>query len=76
MEKGNPSHGTVTDTDGNFSLHNTPENAILQITYVGMKPQEIAIKGRTTIHVAMEPDSELLEELVVIGYGTMKKKNW
>ncbi|WP_286832902.1 TonB-dependent receptor [Proteiniphilum sp. UBA5280] len=74
VEKGNPSHGTVTDTDGNFSLPNTPENAILQITYVGMKPQEIAIKGRTTIHVAMETDSELLEELVVIGYGTMKKK--
>ncbi|MEA5045557.1 MAG: TonB-dependent receptor plug domain-containing protein, partial [Petrimonas sp.] len=74
VEKGNPSHGTVTDTDGNFTLPNTPENATLQITYVGMKPQEVAIRGRTTINVSMEPDVELLEELVVIGYGTMKKK--
>lgn len=74
VEKGNPSHGTVTDIDGNFTLSNTPENAILQITYVGMKPQEVAIRGRTTINVVMEPDVEQLEELVVIGYGTMKKK--
>ncbi|WP_298649220.1 TonB-dependent receptor [uncultured Proteiniphilum sp.] len=74
VEKGNPSHGTITDIDGNFTLSDLPENAILQITYVGMKPQEVAIKGRTTINVAMEPDAELLDELVVIGYGTMKKK--
>lgn len=74
VEKGNPSHGTITDIDGNFTLPNTPENAILQITYVGMKPQEVAINGRTTINIVMESDIELLDELVVIGYGTMKKK--
>jgi|AGTN01.1.fsa_nt_gi TonB-linked outer membrane protein, SusC/RagA family/TonB-dependent outer membrane receptor, SusC/RagA subfamily, signature region len=74
VEKGNPSHGTITDMDGNFILTNTPENAILQLTYVGMKPQEIPLNGRTTIHIVMESDVELLDELVVIGYGTMKKK--
>jgi TonB-linked SusC/RagA family outer membrane protein len=74
VEKGNPAHGTITDTDGNFILTNIPENATLQFTYVGMKPQEISLSGRTTIHIVMESDVELLDELVVVGYGTMKKK--
>ncbi|MDD3972874.1 MAG: carboxypeptidase-like regulatory domain-containing protein, partial [Clostridia bacterium] len=70
VEKGNPSHGTVTDADGNFSLSNVQKNATLLITYVGMKPQEVSTNGRSTINVIMEPDVELLEEIVVVGYGT------
>lgn len=75
VEKGNPSHGTVTDADGNFSLSNVQKNATLLITYVGMKPQEVSTNGRSTINVIMEPDVELLEEIVVVGYGTQKKRD-
>jgi TonB-linked SusC/RagA family outer membrane protein len=75
MEKGNPSHGTITDIDGNFILTNTPENATLQFTYVGMKPQEIPLSGRTTINIVMETDVELLDELVVVGYTTTSKRS-
>jgi TonB-linked SusC/RagA family outer membrane protein len=71
--QGDATKGTVTDIDGNFILSNLPENAVLQITYVGMKPQEISTAGRSTIDVIMEADMELLEELVVVGYGVQKK---
>lgn len=73
VEKDNPSHGTITDVDGKYTLTNMSENATLQFTYVGMKPQEVAINGRTTINIIMESDVELLDELVVVGYGTQKK---
>lgn len=75
VEKDNPSHGTVTDIDGNFTLTNTFENTTLQFTYVGMKTQEVAIKGRTIINITMESDVESLDELVVVGYGTQRKGN-
>lgn len=74
VEKNNPSRGTISDIDGRFTLTNVPENAILQFTYVGMKAQEIALNGRTSINVTMEADSELLDELVVVGYGSQSKK--
>ncbi|SEA30921.1 TonB-linked outer membrane protein, SusC/RagA family [Porphyromonadaceae bacterium KH3R12] len=73
--KDNPSQGTVTDIDGNFILSNLSENAVLQITYVGMKAQEVNTSGRSTINVIMEADIELLDEVVVVGYGTMKKSD-
>ncbi|SCM55160.1 TonB-dependent receptor SusC [Petrimonas mucosa] len=73
--KNNPSQGTVTDFDGKFYLSNIQEDAVLQITYVGMKPQEVAVSGRSTIDVVMEADVELLEEIVVVGYGTQKKRD-
>ena len=75
VEKGQPSHGTITDMDGNFSLPNTPENATLQFSYVGMKLQEIMLNGRKSISVIMFSDTELLEEVVVVGYGSMKKRD-
>lgn len=73
--KGSPSQGTVTDADGNFTLTNLPDDAVLQLTYVGMKPQEISTAGRSTIDIIMESDTELLDEVVVVGYGTQKKIN-
>ena len=75
VEKDNPSHGTVTDVDGNFSLPNTSENSILQISYVGMKSQEVALAGRTFLNLVLESDTELLDEVVVVGYGVQKKVN-
>jgi len=71
--KDNPSQGTVTDIDGNFILSNLPENAVLQITYVGMKPKEANTAGRSTINVVLDTDVELLDEVVVVGYGTQRK---
>ncbi len=64
--------GTVTDFDGHFTIP-APADGVLEISYIGYRTQEIAINNRTTINVVMEEDSEMLEELVVIGYGTVKK---
>lgn len=75
VEQENSSHGTVTDVDGNYQLSNVPPNATLLFTYVGMKAQGIAVNGRTTINVVMESDTELLDELVVVGYGTQRKQD-
>lgn len=74
VEKGNAGNGTITDIDGNFSL-NVPANATLVFSYVGMKSQEIALKGKTKVDIVMEDDAQALEEVVVIGYGTVQKKD-
>lgn len=65
--------GTVTDLNGSFILENVPENAILQFSYVGMEPQEVPVAGKTLINVTMKEAAELLEEVLVVGYGTQKK---
>lgn len=69
------STGTVTDVNGNFILLNVPSNAILEVSYVGMRTQTISVNGRTTISIVLEEDTETLEELVVIGYGSVKKSS-
>lgn len=70
---GNPSQGTVTDIDGMYTLPNVPANASLQFSYVGMTSKVVSVNGRTTINVVLTPDSELLEEVVVTGYGGVQK---
>lgn len=65
--------GAATDIDGNYSL-TADAKATLRFTYVGYKTIDVAVKGRTSINVTMEENSELLEEVVVVGYGTMDKK--
>ncbi|KAF5072403.1 TonB-dependent receptor SusC [anaerobic digester metagenome] len=72
--KDNPSQGTVTDIDGNFILSNLPENTVLQITYVGMKPQDISVGNQTTLNITMEEDAIGLQEVVAIGYGSQKRE--
>lgn len=74
VEKGNTANGTITDVDGNFSLE-VPENAVLQISYVGYIVQEIATKGKSKIDIVLQEDTKTLEEVVVVGYGTQKKVN-
>lgn len=74
MVENNANIGTVTDIEGNYRLNNVPSNASLQFSYVGMVTQIIPVKGRTDIDVVMASDAELLDELVVVGYGTMQKK--
>lgn len=67
--------GTITDLDGFFILSNVPGDATLDISYVGMKTQRIPVNGRTAIDVVMEEEPEMLEEVVVVGYGTQKKSD-
>ena len=74
VQKGNTGNGTITDIDGNYSL-NVPSNSTLIFSYVGMTTQEIAVKGQKTIDVILADDAQALEEVVVIGYGTAKKKD-
>ncbi len=64
--------GTTTDLDGKFTL-NAPDNASLVFTYVGYVTQTISLKGNKTVSVVLEDDSKVLDDVVVVGYGTMKK---
>ncbi len=66
------STGIISDIDGNFSV-NAPSNATLVISYIGYKTQEIVLKGKSNINVTLQEDSEILDEVVVVGYGTQKK---
>jgi iron complex outermembrane receptor protein len=66
--------GTVTDLDGNYELK-APENGTLVFSYVGFTSQEIQIAGRTSIDVVLSEDAELLKEVVIIGYGSVKKED-
>lgn len=65
--------GTITDTNGNYLLSNIPENGTLQFSFVGMKGQEIEVEGRTTINITLAEETFGIDEVVAIGYGTMKK---
>ncbi len=62
-------NGMNTDFDGNYQLKDVPADAIISFTYIGMKAQEVSVKGRTIINITMKEDSELLQEVVVTGYG-------
>jgi len=65
--------GSVTDFDGNFSI-DAPSNATLVVSYVGYKDREIAVRGRAVIEkIQLESDSQILDQVVVVGYGTQKK---
>ena len=67
--------GGVTDFDGNFTIQNVPEKGILKFSYVGFKDQKIAVAGKSSVNVTLQEDAMGLDEVVVVGYGTMKKKD-
>lgn len=69
------SQGTVTDADGNYSLSNVPPDATLVFSFVGMETQEINVGNRTRIDVTMQEGAVALEEVVAIGYGSIKKSD-
>ncbi|MFT6867533.1 MAG: TonB-linked SusC/RagA family outer membrane protein, partial [Cyclobacteriaceae bacterium] len=73
LEKGS-TNGTVSDVDGNFQLE-VPETAILTISFIGYIKYEIALNGETYLNIKLNLDSEALEEVVVVGYGTQTKKD-
>lgn len=73
--KEDSSKGAITGMDGSFSIANIPSNGTLRISYVGMKTEEVTINGRADLKITLDFDNELLEEVVVVGYGTQKKEN-
>ncbi len=75
LEKGS-TNGVITDLDGNFKLTvSNAMKAVLQISYVGYKTQEISVNGKTLLEVVLKEDTELLDEVVVVGYGAQKKES-
>ena len=72
--KGDAATGTITDVDGKYSV-SVPSNGVLVFSYIGYAAREESVGGRKTIDVALETDLVALEEVVVIGYGTVKKSN-
>jgi TonB-linked SusC/RagA family outer membrane protein len=73
LEKGT-ANGIITDLDGRFSL-NVSDNAVLQISYIGYISQEIAVGNRTSLNITLTEDSQALDEVVVIGYGAIRKSD-
>ena len=73
VEKGT-TNGTVTDIDGNFSIQ-VGANSVLSVSYIGYVSQEIRVEGNKTLNVVLKEDSQSLDEVVVVGYGTQKKVN-
>lgn len=72
--KGNANVGTITDIDGKYTI-TARKNDVLVFSYIGMASQEISVKGRTVIDVHLRQDNKLLDEVVVIGYGTSKRSD-
>ena len=73
MLSSNQTVGALTDLDGNYSI-NVPSNSTLVFSCVGYATQNVAVDGRTQIDVVFEEDTEFLDETVVIGYGTQRKR--
>ncbi len=74
IEKGT-THGTVTDVDGRFTL-NVAENATLKISYMGYSEQEISTINRTSVNVILQEDTQALDEIIVVAYGTQEKSTF
>ncbi len=66
--------GTVTDLEGNFSLE-VSEGSILEFSYIGYEPQTIIIKGQRVLNISLQINNEMLDEVVIVGYGSMKKSD-
>ena len=61
--------GTTTDLDGNFTLNVPANNVTLAFSFIGFKSQEVALKGQTDLNIVLSEDTEMLDEVVVVGYG-------
>ena len=73
MEKGT-SNGTITDLDGNFSLNVSKKGVTLTVSFMGYTPKDVVVKDKT-MNITLEENAKLLDEVVVVGYGTMKKRD-
>ncbi|ASZ13580.1 TonB-dependent receptor [Chitinophaga pendula] len=69
------SNGILTDVNGRFILKNVPDNAVLEISYIGFETTELPLKGRSELSITLSPSVKQLEQVVVVGYGTQRKGN-
>jgi TonB-linked SusC/RagA family outer membrane protein len=74
MEKGTK-NGTITGLDGNYTLHNVSDNSLISFSMIGFKTRDIRVNGNTTIHTSLEDDTKTLEDVIVVGYGVVKKSD-
>ena len=72
---GASSAGTITDLNGKFTIQNVQESAKLEISYVGYSSQTVSVAGKTQINITLQEDRQLLDEVVVVGYGVQKKSD-
>ena len=68
-------NGVMTNIDGRFELSDVPENGKIKVTFVGYKAQVISVKGKKELNIVLEEDTEMLSEVVVVGYGSQKKES-
>jgi len=68
-------NGCTTDLDGNYSIQNVPNDATLKVSFIGYSDQLIPVAGKSVINITLKEDAEMLEDVVVVGYGTMKKSD-
>lgn len=69
------SHGTITDTNGKFTLSDVSEKAILTISYIGYKTVDFSTAGQTLVKVILQEDSKMIDEVIVVGYGVQRKRD-
>ena len=69
------SSGTITDFNGNYSISNVPSGATLVFSYIGMKTQEVKVTASSKLDISLEEDNQLIDEVVVIGYGIQRKSD-
>ena len=69
----NSTNGTITDFDGKFTLQDVPANGMLQVSFVGYKSMDVPVKNQSFLKITLEEDNELLDEVVVVGYGVQRK---
>ena len=72
--KGDATVGSITDIDGNFDL-SVPSNATLQVSYIGYNTQDVPVGNKSFLNITLKEDTETLDEVVVVGYGSQKKVN-
>ena len=73
LEKGT-TNSTSTDFDGKFSLKLTTDNAVLTVSFISFQTQNITVAGRTSLEIRLKSEEQTLKEVVVVGYGSVKKK--
>jgi TonB-linked SusC/RagA family outer membrane protein len=74
LQKGTTGNGTISDLDGNFSLK-VPSNSVIQVSFIGYKTTDVPVNGKTQLSITLKEDTELLDEVVVVGYGQMKRSD-
>ncbi len=67
--------GTISDMEGNYTLNNVPQDAVLEFSFVGMESEKVNVNGRSTINVTMQESSIALQEVIAVGYGVQKKES-